>query len=82
MTSYRKGPAIRAAAPEGGAFAFLVKPFDDEAFLSLFRQALRSATWAVRETARPSLRRQFEPEVILLAVGWYLRFTAFIVLRI
>jgi DNA-binding NtrC family response regulator len=44
MTSYRKGPAIRAAAPEGGAFAFLVKPFDDEAFLSLFRQALRSAT--------------------------------------
>jgi transposase-like protein len=36
----------------------------------------------VRETARPSQRRQFEPEVILPAVGWYLRFTAFIVLGI
>jgi FixJ family two-component response regulator len=39
----RETPAIRAAALEGGAFAFLVKPFDDEAFLSLVRQALRSA---------------------------------------
>jgi two-component system response regulator FixJ len=37
----RETPAIRAAALEGGAFAFLVKPFDDEAFLSLVRQALR-----------------------------------------
>ena len=36
----RETPAIRAAALEGGAFAFLVKPFDDEAFLSLVRQAL------------------------------------------
>jgi DNA-binding NtrC family response regulator len=36
-------PAIRAAALEGGAFAFLVKPFDDEAFLSLVRHAIRSA---------------------------------------
>ena len=36
-------PAIRAAALEGGAFGFLVKPFDDEAFLSLVRQAIRSA---------------------------------------
>ena len=39
----RETPAIRAAALEGGAFAFLVKPFDDEAFLSLVRQALCSA---------------------------------------
>jgi FixJ family two-component response regulator len=39
----RETPAIRAAALEGGAFAFLVKPFDDEAFLSLVGQALRSA---------------------------------------
>jgi FixJ family two-component response regulator len=36
-------PAIRAAALEGGAFSFLEKPFDDEAFLSLVRQALRPA---------------------------------------
>jgi FixJ family two-component response regulator len=39
----RETPAIRAAALEGGAFAFLLKPFDDEAFLSLVRQALHSA---------------------------------------
>ena len=39
----RETPAIRAAAWESGAFAFVVKPFDDEAFLSLVRQALRSA---------------------------------------
>ena len=39
----RETPAIRAAALEGGAFAFLLKPFDGEAFLSLVRQALRSA---------------------------------------
>jgi FixJ family two-component response regulator len=38
----RETPAIRAAALAGGAFAFLVKPFDDEAFLSLVRQALGS----------------------------------------
>src|SRR5580700_2677406 len=31
----RETPAIRTAALESGAFAFLVKPFDDEAFLSL-----------------------------------------------
>jgi FixJ family two-component response regulator len=31
---------IRTAALEGGAFAFIAKPFDDEAFLSLVRQAL------------------------------------------
>ena len=39
----RETPAIRAAALQGGAFAFLAKPFDDEAFLSLVRQALCSA---------------------------------------
>ena len=39
----RETPAIRAAALEGGAFAFLAKPFDDEVFLSLVGQALRSA---------------------------------------
>jgi FixJ family two-component response regulator len=39
----RETPAIRAAALKGGAFAFLAKPFDDEEFLSLVRQALRSA---------------------------------------
>jgi FixJ family two-component response regulator len=38
----RETPAIRAAALEGGAFGFVLKPFDDEAFLSLVRQALRS----------------------------------------
>jgi FixJ family two-component response regulator len=38
----RETPAIRAAALEGGAFAFLMKPFDDDTFLSLVRQALRS----------------------------------------
>ena len=35
-------PAIRAAALEGGAFAFLTKPFDDETFLALVRQAINS----------------------------------------
>jgi FixJ family two-component response regulator len=39
----RETPAIRAAAFQGGAFGFLVKPFDDEAFLCLVRQALRLA---------------------------------------
>jgi FixJ family two-component response regulator len=39
----RETPAIRAAALEGGAFAFVLKPFDDETFLSLVHQALRSA---------------------------------------
>ena len=38
----RETPEIRAAALEGGAFAFVLKPFDDEAFLFLVRQALRS----------------------------------------
>lgn len=39
----REIPSIRAAALEGGAFAFLVKPFDDEEFLSLVRQAIQSS---------------------------------------
>jgi FixJ family two-component response regulator len=39
----RETPAVRAAAFEGGAYAFLAKPFDDEAFLSLVRQALLPA---------------------------------------
>jgi len=38
----RQIPAIRAAALEGGAFAFLTKPFDDETFLTLVRRALGS----------------------------------------
>jgi len=49
----RETPAIRAAALEGGAVAFLVKPFDDEAFLSLVSHALCSAAQPMRETARP-----------------------------
>jgi FixJ family two-component response regulator len=43
VMSGRETPAIRAAALEGGAFAFLSKPFDGETFLSLVGQALRSA---------------------------------------
>lgn len=39
----RETPAIRTAALEGGAFAFLAKPFDDEVFLALVAGALRSA---------------------------------------
>ena len=40
----RETPAVRAAALDNGAFAFIVKPFDDEEFLSLVRKALRSAS--------------------------------------
>jgi FixJ family two-component response regulator len=40
MMTGRETPAIRVAALQGGAFGFLVKPFDDEAFLCLVRQAL------------------------------------------
>jgi FixJ family two-component response regulator len=39
----RETPAIRTAALEGGAFAFLAKPFDDEVFLALVAGALGSA---------------------------------------
>jgi FixJ family two-component response regulator len=42
----RETPAIRAAALAGGAFAFLTKPFDDEAFLMIVRQALHAAVWS------------------------------------
>jgi FixJ family two-component response regulator len=40
MMTGRETPAIRAAALQAGAFGFLVKPFDDETFLCLVRQAL------------------------------------------
>ena len=40
----RETPAIRTAALEAGAFAFVRKPFDDEAFLPLVHQALRAVT--------------------------------------
>jgi two-component system response regulator FixJ len=33
-------PGIRDAALAGGALAFLVKPFDDEAFIALIRRGL------------------------------------------
>ena len=36
----REEPGIRAAALAGGGLAFLVKPFDDEAFIALIRRAL------------------------------------------
>jgi FixJ family two-component response regulator len=36
-------PGIRAATLMNGAFAFVMKPFDDEAFLTLVHQALGSA---------------------------------------
>jgi FixJ family two-component response regulator len=39
----RETPAVRAAALENGAFALVVKPFDDDEFLSLIRKALSSA---------------------------------------
>lgn len=43
----RKTPAIQTAALESGAFAFVPKPFEDEMFLSLIREALRSAASTV-----------------------------------
>lgn len=39
----REEPALRAAAMEAGAFGFLGKPFEDEAFLALVRDALGEA---------------------------------------
>jgi FixJ family two-component response regulator len=43
MITAREEPAVRTGALEGGALAFLIKPFDDEEFLSLVRTALREA---------------------------------------
>ena len=40
MITGREEPAIRTAALERGALAFLLKPFDDETFLTLVRNAL------------------------------------------
>jgi FixJ family two-component response regulator len=40
VVTAREEPAIRAAALGGGALAFLIKPFDDEAFLSIVRSAI------------------------------------------
>jgi FixJ family two-component response regulator len=37
-------PGIRDAALAGGALAFLVKPFDDESFITLIRRALDMGT--------------------------------------
>ena len=38
--SGRDDPSVRQTALEAGAFGFLSKPFDDEAFLQLVRQAV------------------------------------------
>jgi FixJ family two-component response regulator len=40
--SGRDDPAVRQSALEAGAFGFLSKPFDDEAFLQLVRKAVVS----------------------------------------
>ena len=57
----RETPAIRAAALEGGAFAFLLKPFNNEVFLSLVGQTLRSAASAPRRErcGKPSRSPRF-----------------------
>ena len=38
--SGRDDPSVRQTAVEAGAFGFLSKPFDDEAFLQLVRKAV------------------------------------------
>ena len=38
--SGRDDPSVRQTAMEAGAFGFLSKPFDDEAFLQLVRKAV------------------------------------------
>jgi len=43
MMTGRKRPQFPSLRSKAGAFGFLVKPFDDEAFLCLVRQALRLA---------------------------------------
>jgi two-component system, LuxR family, response regulator FixJ len=40
MMTGRDEPGIRAAAMERGAVGYLLKPFDDEAFLAIVRKAL------------------------------------------
>jgi len=40
MMTGRKRPQFPSLRSKAGAFGFLVKPFDDEAFLCLVRQAL------------------------------------------
>lgn len=40
--SGRDDPSVRQTALEAGAFGFLSKPFDDEAFLQLVRKAVTS----------------------------------------
>jgi FixJ family two-component response regulator len=40
--SGRDDPSVRQTALEAGAFGFLSKPFDDEAFLQLVRKAVAS----------------------------------------
>jgi DNA-binding NtrC family response regulator len=42
VVTARETPKIRAAALAGGAFAFVLEPFDDEAFLSLVQRVLRN----------------------------------------
>jgi FixJ family two-component response regulator len=43
MITGREEPATRALALQGGAFAFLVKPFEDHAFLAAIHSALHHA---------------------------------------
>ena len=40
--SGRDDPSVRQTALEAGAFGFLSKPFDDEAFVQLVRKAIAS----------------------------------------
>jgi FixJ family two-component response regulator len=40
--SGRDDPSVRQTAMEAGAFGFLSKPFEDEAFLQLVRKAVTS----------------------------------------
>ena len=43
MITGSEEPATRALALQGGAFAFLVKPFEDHAFLAAIHSALQHA---------------------------------------
>jgi len=42
LMSGRDDARVREAALQGGAFAFLAKPFDDETFLTVVRKALNN----------------------------------------